>query len=93
MDNCICSSCKNLKPVIDDEGQVNDYICEFGFPDESCNECAGEDCSIECKSYKPDVEEPEVKLCCCSACGKELKTVSDNESEGEVFCFDCYLKK
>lgn len=93
MDKCICNNCINLKPVIGEDGAVTEYVCEFGWPDESCEECSGDECNVVCSNYKPDGEEAGVKICRCSSCGKELQMSAGDESEGEIFCLDCYLKK
>ena len=92
MDKCICNSCINLKPEIGEDGDVSDYVCKFGWPDEGCSECAGDECSVVCSNYISDEAEPEATVCHCAACGKELEMVTGDQTEGEVYCLDCYLK-
>lgn len=92
MHECICSSCRNLKGIIGESGQVDDFECEYGFPSENCSECDGEGCEETCSHYVCDDVEDEMETVKCSRCGKELKQVSNGE-EGEVFCISCYLAK
>lgn len=92
MGECICTSCKNLKSVIDEEGADGGYECIHGFPSEACNECGTDECELTCGYYISDEEPDTPVILKCSACGKELVQVCSNSEEGRVQCIDCYLK-
>lgn len=88
---CICSSCKNLKYVVNEDRDQGEYICEFGFPSPACEDCQSEECGETCSNYRSDDEGDEPRIVHCKCCGKELQTVIDDDGESEVFCLDCYL--
>jgi hypothetical protein len=92
MSDCICSSCKNLKSIIDENknGEVKDYECQYGFPSPKCEECAEDACSETCGNYVSD-EEDNIRLLKCNKCGKELKASFDEGDDGDVYCIDCFL--
>ncbi len=92
MGECICNSCKNLKGIIDESGAVEEFECEFGFPSGECAECAQEECDLTCGNYlcEDGQEEPETSQ--CKGCGKVLRQVCSGAEEGDVYCFDCYMK-
>jgi hypothetical protein len=91
MGECICSSCINLKSILEDDGQTIEYKCEFGFPSDKCVNCEGDDCSEICSNYK--IEEEDAETVTCKGCGKELSKAFKDDSGGEVFCVECYLNK
>lgn len=93
MDGCICSSCKNLKGILNEEGAIEQYECEYGFPSENCDNCSADDCNEVCARYIADEGQDTEVTINCSGCGKELKQSCDNNSEGEIYCVDCYLNK
>lgn len=93
MKECICSTCRNLKGMIGENGSVEEYVCEFGYPsEEACCECETEECDLTCSHYLCDEEQTETRILFCKACGKELRQVCSDVEEGDVFCMDCYLK-
>lgn len=92
MRECICSSCANLKGVIEENGSMEKYECEFGFPSEDCLECVNDQCEAECGNYISD-EEERIAILKCSGCGRELKQYGDDQEDGEVYCVDCYMKE
>lgn len=90
MGECICNSCKNLKSSINDEGEVQEFECTFGFPSDICETCSGdEECHEECGNYIPDEEE--IRTVRCKECGKELTQACSGDDDGEVYCISCYL--
>ncbi len=92
MYDCICSTCRNLKGIIDENGAVGAYECEFGFPSDECtDECERVNCGIICPNYASDDEE--TKMVNCALCGKELRQLCNDSEEGDAYCIDCYLKK
>jgi hypothetical protein len=98
MSECICSSCKNLKGIIDEKdidknGITEEYECEYGSPSENCSDCEEDACELTCDHYMSECEEEEFIISKCVKCGKELKLVSGNKEEGEVYCVTCYLNK
>lgn len=92
MGECICSSCRNLKGVMNESGAIEEYECEFGFPSEDCAECDEEECSIVCRNYMCD-EEEETAVIKCAGCGKELKQLCSDNEDADAYCVDCYLNK
>lgn len=92
MSTCICSSCKNLKSIIDEIDGITE-ACEFGFPSESCSDCEEDHCELTCDHYIEDCEEEQFSISKCSTCGKELKVASSNVEVGPVYCPTCYLNK
>lgn len=93
MAECICSSCKNLKGIINENGNIEEYECQYGFPSEQCENCNMDGCDEVCSQYVCGDEEAIVKTVRCSICGKELNQASEDDNDGEVFCLDCYLNK
>lgn len=96
MSACICSSCKNLKSIIDEVNQDENSIieeCEFGFPSEGCMDCEEAQCELTCDHYIEDCEEEAFNTLKCCECGKELKVLSSDAEEGDVYCPICYLNK
>lgn len=92
MGECICNSCMNLKKLVNEEANQVDYICEFGFPSENCEDCEGEECNVtECSHYIEDKEVEIVRKVHCKSCGMELQQMYAYEGDGEVFCINCYL--
>ena len=92
MDKCICNSCNNLKSVFVDDGKVQEYSCQFGFPSDNCSECNEEDCSETCSNYAAESEKVELRTVNCKVCGKQLEKVVDEDTDGDVYCIECYLK-
>ncbi|MBF4695564.1 hypothetical protein [Fusibacter ferrireducens] len=96
MSECICSSCKHLKSIIDegdhDQNEISE-TCEFGFPSEDCATCELEGCDLTCENYEKVPEESGFMMSKCSKCGQEIKHMSTNHDEGEIFCVTCYLNK
>ena len=96
MSECICSSCKNLKSIIDENDIDKNGIveeCEYGFPSENCSDCEEDECELTCDNYMSYCEEEKTVISKCNKCGKELKLVSSNGEYGEVYCVTCYLNK
>jgi len=100
MSECICSSCKNLKSVtdennIDEDGIAEEYECEceYGFPAENCSDCEEDGCELTCDNYMSYHEEEKIVISKCNKCGKELELVGSNNEDGEVYCVTCYLNK
>lgn len=93
MGDCICSGCKNLKRVIDEDSEEEVYKCEFGYPSDRCEECEEEECDITCSRYEEESDEEDFIVVSCKGCGKELKKAYQDADEGDVFCIDCYLKE
>jgi hypothetical protein len=103
MRECICGGCRNLKGVINNNGEVDEYKCKFGFPSDKCESCEEEEqsevssescigtCSETCSHFKADEEEDNRVTVICKGCGKELKKEFDDSSSGDVFCVSCYL--
>lgn len=92
MNECICSSCKNLKSVVDEETNEINYECFHGYPSEKCEECTTGECEVNCLNYLSDEAEDELVTVNCKNCGKELKKACKDEPEGDVLCVDCYLR-
>ena len=92
MAECICSSCRNLKGIMNEEGAVEEYDCEFGFPSDECFSCETGECGLACSHFLCDDGQEEPKVLKCKACGRELSQVCSDDGEGEVYCLDCYLK-
>ncbi len=97
MNECICSSCKNLKSFIDEKGTESNSVvegCDYGFPSDSCEDCALEGCELTCTHYEKDQEEVEQFIIKnCAKCNVELKVTSSKADFGDVFCVTCYLSK
>ncbi len=96
MNECICSTCKNLKSVIDENENEDNGItetCEFGFPSEACITCEADHCELSCAHYEKEIESECVKTSKCSKCGIELNHISKDQENGEIFCLTCYLSK
>lgn len=91
MRECICSSCVNLKGIVDDNGAVEEFECTYGYPSTECEACETGECELSCEHYVSDEQEDTVVVR-CSTCGKELRQVCSNHEEGSVQCLDCYLK-
>ncbi len=97
MSECICSSCKNLKSIIDEndiEGNSINEVCEFGFPAEGCEDCELDGCDLTCSNYvSDDVMQVQVVTKNCALCHTELEVVAGSAEEGAVYCVSCYLSK
>ncbi|HEY9059888.1 MAG TPA: hypothetical protein VIO64_05190 [Pseudobacteroides sp.] len=91
MKQCICSSCINLKGIINEDGAILEYECEFGYPSEDCLQCEAGECELSCSKYISDDEPEETIKIYCSKCNKELSQASKDSGEGQVFCVNCYL--
>ncbi len=91
MKECICSSCANLKGIINENGAILEYECEFGVPDDACLNCEVDGCDLACSNYISDEEPSEPIKIYCSKCNRELTQVSKDSGEGQVFCVECYL--
>ena len=95
MSSCICSTCKNLKSVADEEDIEGNGIiesCEFGFPSEDCETCELEGCELTCDHYVSDMGAEDFIMTTCAKCGVSLRLMA-NRQDGEVYCIDCYLQK
>ncbi|MCX7922655.1 MAG: hypothetical protein N3B21_11700 [Clostridia bacterium] len=92
MSDCICNSCKNLKGIVDDNGEINEYACEHGFPSDSCKECEVVECGETCSHYISDELEDTLCKVACKKCGKELEKVADDQTDGDVYCISCYMQ-
>lgn len=102
MRECICSQCKNLKSVsvqpdinADDNNSVSQeitYECEYGYPDEQCETCETDECELTCEHFIPEQVDADLVKRQCASCGKEL-LLHDDDNDGDVYCFDCYLKR
>jgi hypothetical protein len=92
MSECICSSCRNLRGIMDEDGAVEIFECAYGFPSESCNTCETGECELTCGGYINDEEQVEPVIVHCSICGRELQQLCGNDEEGRVQCIDCFLK-
>ena len=92
MSECICSSCRNLKGAVDENGVVEIFECVYGYPSESCKECETGECELTCANYINDEEQAEPVVVHCAVCGRELQQVCGNDEEGSVQCIDCFLK-
>ena len=91
MSECICSSCKNLKNIIDEESGIEECECEFGFPSDQCEECEVDECDITCEHFEEMEEIVPIKVE-CSKCGKILEKLHGDDDGGDVYCMDCYLE-
>ena len=80
---------------MDDSGAVSEYECSYGFPSEDCEGCDGDgdDCQLACEHFIIDAEEDMYVTVICSSCGKELTQSGNDNSEGKVYCIDCFLKQ
>lgn len=94
MGECVCNNCRNLIGQPNEEGAVERYECEYGFPSEGCSECSGEEsCEVTCSHYICDDEQDEIRLLACKGCGKELRQACSDAGDGDVYCMECYLKR
>lgn len=91
MSECICESCKNLKGIIGESGEISEYECKCGFPSDQCEDCEALECDAVCSSYECIDEEDMPRTVKCMKCGKELTQVVTDETEGEIYCVQCYL--
>ena len=91
---CICSSCKNLKSVLDENTEEIYEICEFGFVSEACESCELEGCELTCAHYVRDDADLEDNgiVVKCAGCSKEI-VLQANSAVDEVYCVACYLNK
>lgn len=89
VEGCICSNCRNLKSVLNEETGEIEFECKYGFPSDECANCDRDDCEITCEHYEENDEEPVIVY--CSRCGRELKKVVRDDEEGEILCIDCFL--
>jgi len=92
MGECICSSCVNLKSVIDDDGEMGEYQCAYGFPSDNCEDCDELRCDAECVHYECDEQNDLPETVSCKGCGKKLEKVFNEDTEGDIFCVECYMK-
>jgi hypothetical protein len=92
MNECICSSCKNLKSIIEVESGPDQFECEFGFPSENCEGCEGNECNETCINYINDENEDTV-IIKCKNCGKDLEKTFNDDTDGDVYCVNCYLSE
>ena len=88
---CICNSCKKLKSVISEDGNTEEYECEFGYPSIECENCLAGECDITCEHYVEDKEEFVAVEKSCKVCGKTLIQSTTDEVDDDVYCIDCYL--
>lgn len=93
MGECICTSCKNLRKIIDEDSGEELYECEFGYPSDTCIDCCEGECNLTCRNFEEDTDEEVFILVNCKGCGKEIRKIYKDGNEGEVFCIDCYLKR
>ena len=93
---CICSSCKNLKSVLDENDELSGIyeVCEYGFVSEACESCELDGCELTCEHYmSEDIDTPDTGIVVkCTGCSKDIVLQANNEV-GEVYCVDCYLMK
>ncbi len=92
MSECICNNCKNLKGQMDESGAIEEYECEFGFPSGECSDCEGDGCELDCVHFSKDDDEDSLVSVNCSLCGRELSQAAADNTKGEIYCIDCYLK-
>ena len=92
---CICSSCKNLKSVIDENDDANSIMetCDYDFPSEACSDCGLDGCELTCDHYIDDQEDEAYVITKCRGCGTQLKVAPRNDSATEAYCVSCYLSK
>jgi hypothetical protein len=95
MNECICSSCKNLKCNIPDDTDEFTFDCEYGFPSGKCETCEETECdeAVNCSNYKIDNNEEDFVIVNCKKCGKELKKAFADNTEGDIMCITCYLEE
>jgi hypothetical protein len=96
MAECICSSCKNLKSIADENESKDNEIyetCEFGFPSEACEACLLDGCELTCDQYEKDTIEEVFVTKKCIACNTVLKYVASDSDTDKVYCVSCYLSK
>lgn len=92
MRECICSSCRNLKGVVDENGAIDVFECVYGYPSDECNTCETGECELVCSNYINDEEQDKLVVVQCETCGKELHKMCGNDEEGRVQCIDCFFK-
>ncbi|MCX7749533.1 MAG: hypothetical protein N2645_21960 [Clostridia bacterium] len=92
MGECICNTCRNLKGVIGADGEISEYACKFGFPSQRCETCDEEACDEVCRHYAEDMEEKETQVVMCKGCGTQLEKMVEDEADGDIYCFNCYIK-
>ena len=92
MGECICSGCANLKSILAEDSEEVQYTCVYGFPSEACDTCEAGECSETCEHFSPEPEEDQPRTVKCKGCGKELQKVFNENTEGDVFCINCYLE-
>jgi len=93
MRECICSTCKNLIEVINENGPTGEFECVHGYPDPICETCEINECELLCKYYVDEESDPVTKNVSCSVCGKDMQTDDEDPDDGTYFCVDCYLKR
>ena len=93
MYSCICSSCRNLKGVIGEDGAVEVYECIYGYPSERCETCDDSECDVTCSNYIDDENDEETITVRCKTCGKEMQKICCDDEEGQYQCIDCFLKE
>ncbi len=87
MGTCICDNCYHLKEE-EQNGGVVLCSCEYGFPDDKCENCDGADsCDLTCEFFD-EISETKVV---CAKCGKEISIYSKPE-DGPYYCANCYLE-
>lgn len=94
--NCVCSTCKNLKSIIDDADEANQSIietCEFDFPSEACYECELDGCELTCEHYESDILEDAFIMTTCKKCGQDIRLMARTMDHSEQYCVSCYLNK
>jgi len=70
---------------------VEEYRCEFGFPADKCADCEGEECDLTCIHFIVDEAEDRLVDVYCSACGMKLSQAGNDNSDGKIYCINCYL--
>jgi len=93
MSDCICSSCRNLKGIIDENGAVEVYECVYGYPSEKCDSCESGECELSCANYINDENEEGMVVVRCATCGRELHKMYSDKEEGRYQCIECFLKE
>jgi hypothetical protein len=75
-----------------DENEITEE-CVFGFPSEDCLDCELEGCELTCEHFESMDEEEPYKTSICKKCGQELKYVSKDCIDDEVYCITCYFEQ